>query len=166
MTAQGFTPAAVRVDDGGWERNRLLYLIEIKTERESIIPQSTWWKWDKDPLLRQCDHIRQHYKSYDRGEFHQNKWMIVIAQLRAGILRLSNVNRNYRAIFVIPSVEVDNFKRGFERYHNDRTLNTAARLVPASMIIWQNHFDYIDQRGIQIQVSILEIDCDNYFGHI
>ena len=166
MNAKGFIASAIRVDDGGWEHNNILYFIEIKSERESIMPPHNWWKWDKDNLNGQRDYIRNNYKVGNYRELHRNKWMIVIAQLRTYILRLSNINRNYRAIFAIPSVETDNFQQGFSRYHANTTLNTATRSITVKLNIWPSVINYEDQRGIQIQASILEIDYDNYFGQI
>jgi hypothetical protein len=166
MRNQGFTESAIKVDDGGWERNGLLYLIEQKTERESFVPQSSWWRFDKDNLLGQRDIIRNYYRSSNRFTFHQNKWMIAIAQLRKGVLGLQRMGRNYRAIFSVPSAEICNFQGGFQRYHLDNRLNTNSRGMAVNLNIWPAHYSYLDQRGINIEVKVLEINQENYFGPI
>ena len=164
MRSDSFVKSPVRVADGKWEKSDLFYFIEEKTERESLGPPSNWWKNDNDDLVVQRPHINCHYRSKNRQTCHENKWIIVIAQLRAAILRSSNINRSYRALFAIPSVEVNNFKIGFNRYHADLFLNNVIQGQSVSINVWQNSFNYMDQRGIPIQTSLVEIDCDNYFG--
>ena len=166
MISKGLTESTTKVDDGGWERSGLLYFIEEKSEWESILPQSSWWKWDNDTLLGQRDIIRNNYRSSNRLEFHQNKWMIAIAQLRKGVLRLQGVGKDYCAIFSIPSVEINNFQHGFQRYHLDRSLNTNSCVIGVGLDVWKPNYSYNDQRGIQINVNIIEIEQHNYFGTI
>jgi len=167
MISQDFTKSSVKVADGGWEKDDLLYCVEEKTERESIIPSGSWWKWEKDDLLGQRNHICDHYRDKNRLIFHENKWMIVIAQLRASILRLSNINRCYRSLFIIPSKEVSNFRQGFANYHADPDLNTAIQGQAICLNVRQDTLlTYLDQRNISIQISFVEIVCDNYFGPI
>ncbi|MGA1826339.1 MAG: hypothetical protein ACMUIP_16920 [bacterium] len=166
MRNKGLTCSQIQVDDGGWEKNGLLYLIEEKSERESIIPQSSWWKWDKIPLDGQRDYIRNNYRSRNRNEFHQNKWMIAIAQLRNAILNLNSINRTYRAIFSIPVSERNNFEQGFFRYHGDQQLNSNSYRQNIQLSNWNDYYSYIDQRGVTINVKVIEIDYDNYFGTI
>ena len=166
MANNGFTVSTFRVDDGGWEKCGLLYLIEQKTERESFTPPSNWWKYDNDSLLTQRVYIRDNYRSSNRLEFHQNKWMIAIAQLRKDILGIRRVGRGYRAIFSIPVAERDNFNAGFQRYHLDSNLNTYSHGLGVNLNFWNPTYTYIDQRGVTISAQVIEIDQQDYFGQI
>lgn len=166
MKGNGFTESLIKVDDGGWEKDGLLYLIEEKSERESFVPASSWWKYNKDDLLGQRVLIKEHYRTSDKREFHQNKWMIVISQLGKGIVGLSGVSRDYKAIFAIPSNEVDNFREGFERYNSDPLLNKASYGIHVCVVPWPNDYAYTDQRGINTKVKLIEINQKDYFGKI
>ena len=166
MKMQGYASLTLKFNgDSVWKspHGRVLF-IEEKTENESYNP-SSWWKNTGNTLDGQRVHIAHDYNgSNDKKIWHQNKWMLAIAQLRADIKSADNPSGVYGSAVVLPESEISNFQIGFIRYHEDKILNQANYGENILLKIWNTPFSYVDQRNITILVRLIEIDSDNYFG--
>jgi len=165
MKCLGYRRASLRFKgDSVWRcPDSKVIFIEHKTENESYNPNS-WWTYPDNDLDGQRPYISNTYNSNDKRIWNQNKWLFAIAQLRADIKTSDNPDTQYRAAIVLPAVEISNFSVAFSRYHNDATLNRATLGADTSLKLWNQQFSYVDQRNINVQVCLIEIDKNDYFG--
>ncbi len=170
--------------DGVWRKitsDRDYLLMEQKSLSESRNARYNWWNWNtrKAPNKKQRYHNMSGYRSLishvlgidprDRSSSDERRvygWMQVVAQLRDYILNLDHTRIHYRSAFAIPSVELTNFELSFARFTSCPILNPFRHDSDVEVTKWDPTLQYEDLKYEEVEVTIVEIECENYFSPI
>jgi hypothetical protein len=167
--------------DGAWKNNNSNYkyfFIEQKSLHEATDYNNSWWNWNSkkannckghynlsgyrsliahifgiDPTVDTTKEVRQAYK-----------WMQVIAQLRHDILNLDHSRIEYRTAFAMPTQELELFQLCFKRFTSSYVLNPFRFKMNIGLVVWNDTFNYEDSKYGDVNSSVVEIDCINYFS--
>jgi hypothetical protein len=90
--------------------------------------------------------------------------MQVIAQLRHDALNLDHSRICYRSTFAVPTTELINFKHSFAVFASSPILNLLRYDEKIRLNVWPSTFEYVDQKYNNVNISIVEIDCMNFFS--
>lgn len=167
--------------DGVWKKINSSYeylFMEQKSFQESKGSSSSWWNWNSKKAKDRKGHYNlsgyrsliPHILGIDpRDKTSQKrrndyKWLQTIAQLRHDILNLDHSRITYRSAFAVPTVELNSFKSNFVFFSSSRTLNPFLSNKSVKLNVWTNTFDYKDEKYGNINVTVVEIDCESFFS--
>lgn len=167
--------------DGVWIKKGSNYeylFMEQKSLHEASDYSGSWWNWNSQKANNGNGHYNlSGYRSLishilgidprdEKSQIMRNdyKWLQIIAQLRHDILNLDHSRIAYRSVFAVPTEELNSFKSTFVFFSSSRTLNPFLYSKGIALKVWTNTFDYEDDKYGNVNVTVVEIDYDNFFS--